>query len=588
MEKLTKLEYWTQRTLPQVYDDSLSYQELLYKVISYLNDLIESQNATIEEVEKLLTWFNSLDVQDEINAKLDAMVLDGTMDTIINQTIFNDLTSRLGHLEKGDKILVSTQYATLGEAIETLNVGTKKILFIPDGTYNVTAPFTVSSDDVELVLAPKALVKTTGVINAFIVTGKNVMFSGHGVIEGPGTFDGTNTKWLDNEALVLINGNGFRMKETRIKNIHKVGVGVRGASDVQITETKIEGNFPASSWTGTQTAHFGIAIDPSFVGGGEDILITHNHITGCVQGVFTGNYGSGIGYGINISHNIFKGCHNHGIYSINGVGSTLNDNTFNRCALAIAILGDHANISGNTIYTSQTGNNLDTVGISVREATHCNIKGNVIKGDAENGSVIIDLVNLTGNKIDSNIVEGNIINITAGTAIAIRIGRADTTDICSDNQIKNNRIKTKGNANTGLISVYTKTTGSGKDNQVTGNNITLLNAVFGIHLYYQNGIIASGNSIKVEYNATVAEVVTLVNSINVEDSIVTGNRLRCDVGFGANINLRGYLENSASARNLVTNNNINFQSTTLTAKTEIGVQVASKAISNMVNGAFVA
>ena len=105
-KQLTPLQYWVQKTLPLVYDDSLSYYELLNKVVLYLNDVIDSQNTTNENFEKLHqlfielqsfvdTYFINLDVQNEINTKLDDLVADGTMDTIINQTIFGALNEEI-------------------------------------------------------------------------------------------------------------------------------------------------------------------------------------------------------------------------------------------------------------------------------------------------------------------------------------------------------------------------------------------------------------------------------------------------------------------------------------------------------------
>lgn len=130
MNKLSKFEYWVQRTLPQVYDDSLSFYELLNKVVHFLNEVIESQNGTIEEVERLEglyqelknhvdTFFTNLDVQEEINNKLDGLVQDGTLDTIINQNIFNGFNTKLAQLEQQLESVASGSpkgaYTTLAE-----------------------------------------------------------------------------------------------------------------------------------------------------------------------------------------------------------------------------------------------------------------------------------------------------------------------------------------------------------------------------------------------------------------------------------------------------------------------------------------
>lgn len=48
-----ELKFWCQQALPLVYDDSLSYYELLNKVVAYINNLIDEVNRLTEEVEAL-------------------------------------------------------------------------------------------------------------------------------------------------------------------------------------------------------------------------------------------------------------------------------------------------------------------------------------------------------------------------------------------------------------------------------------------------------------------------------------------------------------------------------------------------------
>lgn len=103
--------FWCQKVLPLVYDDSLSYYELLCKVVAYLNDVIENVDGLKIDIDKLLVaygeledyvnnYFDNLDVQQEINNKLDVMATDGTLSQIINEQIFNDLNSRITHVEE--------------------------------------------------------------------------------------------------------------------------------------------------------------------------------------------------------------------------------------------------------------------------------------------------------------------------------------------------------------------------------------------------------------------------------------------------------------------------------------------------------
>lgn len=75
--------------LPQVYSDELSYYELLNKVIERLNEIGVTINELIDYVNH---YFDSLDVQNMINKKLDEMAQDGTLESLIMPVYTYDLT----------------------------------------------------------------------------------------------------------------------------------------------------------------------------------------------------------------------------------------------------------------------------------------------------------------------------------------------------------------------------------------------------------------------------------------------------------------------------------------------------------------
>ena len=91
---LQPFRYWCQKVLPLVYDDSLSYYELLCKVVDYLNKTMEDVETLHDDVTNLHTayeqlqnyvntYFSTLDVQQEINNKLDVMATDGTLSNLL-------------------------------------------------------------------------------------------------------------------------------------------------------------------------------------------------------------------------------------------------------------------------------------------------------------------------------------------------------------------------------------------------------------------------------------------------------------------------------------------------------------------------
>lgn len=88
LKDITPFRYWCQKILPLTYDDSMSYYELLCKVVEHLNNATDDILILNDDVTNLYSfvdnYFTNLDVQEEINAKLDAMALDGSLSAIIN------------------------------------------------------------------------------------------------------------------------------------------------------------------------------------------------------------------------------------------------------------------------------------------------------------------------------------------------------------------------------------------------------------------------------------------------------------------------------------------------------------------------
>lgn len=91
---LHPFRFWCQKVLPLVYDDSLSYYELLCKVVDYLNKTMEDVDTLEGDVTNLHkaygqlqdyinNYFNTLDVQEEINNKLDLMANNGTLNILL-------------------------------------------------------------------------------------------------------------------------------------------------------------------------------------------------------------------------------------------------------------------------------------------------------------------------------------------------------------------------------------------------------------------------------------------------------------------------------------------------------------------------
>ena len=71
--------------LPSSYVDSMSYYECLMWLCKYLKDtVVPAVNENAEAVNELINWFNNLDIQDEVDNKLDEMVESGQLQEIIS------------------------------------------------------------------------------------------------------------------------------------------------------------------------------------------------------------------------------------------------------------------------------------------------------------------------------------------------------------------------------------------------------------------------------------------------------------------------------------------------------------------------
>ena len=87
------------KVIPLVFDESMSYYETLCALKSYLENTVipavnedkeainEIQELVAELQEYITTYFENLDVQEEVNNKLDEMAQDGTLDEILNNYV---------------------------------------------------------------------------------------------------------------------------------------------------------------------------------------------------------------------------------------------------------------------------------------------------------------------------------------------------------------------------------------------------------------------------------------------------------------------------------------------------------------------
>lgn len=381
-----------------------------------------------------------------------------------------------------------------------------------------------------------------------------------GTIVSPGSWDGTNTGTWDS-AVIWVQGDGCTVNGVTLTNVPRAGIVAVDVNDVQITDNRIVGNYPAAQWTGVETQHFAIAYDAPSGAPHGDVVISGNIVRSCVQGFQSGGTGTITASGVSISGNTFQGCWNHAVYGY-GYGFSVVGNAVNRCGIPIALWGQYHSVVGNTLYTDTTGGSdaRDSTGISMRDPFGCIVKGNTIRGNGGSGAVLINLTQNSGTDVSNNIVEGNTLDIT-GQGIAIRVGQGATT--CRNNKVKGNIVNGQGTSGQGLITLTS--TGSSYRNDIEGNTVVMQGTTHGI--YVSNSVTArvAGNTVALEYNAgsavTLACVAIATDATGVN---IIGNQFECPSTFGTNVTFRGIYEISGGPGvNRLTNNSYTGMNATL-------------------------
>ena len=149
-------KFWAQKVIPLVYDDSLSYYEVLCKVVTYLNNVIQNVDNLNDSVDStnenfgtlqeyvnstkdtlintynelqtyVNTYFDNLDVQNEINAKLDAMAESGELGTLLEPFIPSLVTAWLNEnvTPVGSAVVVDASLSISGAAADAKVTGDK-------------------------------------------------------------------------------------------------------------------------------------------------------------------------------------------------------------------------------------------------------------------------------------------------------------------------------------------------------------------------------------------------------------------------------------------------------------------------------
>ena len=144
---LSPFRFWCQKILPLVYDDSLSYYELLAKVVDYLNKTMEDITTLDDNVTNIYTAFNNLqnyvnhyfdtaDFQAYVDTKLDEMSTDGTLTGLVvpltRPIVENWLAA---HITEPEGVVIDSSLRITGAAADANATG-NQIRNILGGSYS--------------------------------------------------------------------------------------------------------------------------------------------------------------------------------------------------------------------------------------------------------------------------------------------------------------------------------------------------------------------------------------------------------------------------------------------------------------------
>lgn len=122
---LQPFEAWVQQSLPAIYDDSLSYTDLLAKMLYYVNTLAENNTTLSNDVTNAINYINNYlgsdEFTDQVRNKLDEMASDGTLSRLI-QPLFDEYKKTIDQTVSEQNTYISniqSQQTVLKERMDT-------------------------------------------------------------------------------------------------------------------------------------------------------------------------------------------------------------------------------------------------------------------------------------------------------------------------------------------------------------------------------------------------------------------------------------------------------------------------------------
>lgn len=477
-------------------------------LIRLFNKLSKNTKETVEDYinkfNELYTYvhdyFDNLDVQEEINNKLDDMVEAGTLQEIITEYIQANVAwtfDTVADMKLATNLVAGSYAQTLG--FYSLNDGGGATYYITDsGTANEMDVIAVGSLYANLVkpdvIMPEMLgakgdntTNDTNAIQRSIDISSNVKLTKqyavdyltlHSDLELSGedgaSIRGNASHWLiyhetdttpiknvtikgikltgygvytgvsmgndttKDAGIVIQYANNVTVENCEISNFGEVAIRLDETTNAEVENNKISSDLDYSSGGAIPNYSFGIQVD------GDNIHVDKNNISGYIQGVINGANTTNLF----ITNNLISQRHQHGIYLSSGKNILVKGNIISGQANAICGIKLQCNVLGHRIYDAVITDNLITSGLS-------NGAQGILVCAYDQAPYAIEKIVIGNNKIYAErgieienvidlLVDGNIITSTNNNVACygIRIYNAVITNIPSriTNTISNNNI----------------------------------------------------------------------------------------------------------------------------------------------------
>ena len=408
--------------------DGLSMQELLCQFFTKINECIKTSNETIE----LAEWLVNEGLKQEVAIKLSNWLNDGTLENIINVTLFENLnnkidnvSSQLEHVEKVVKHLTPELFGGKGDGVtddyqafvdmfeymnnnaNNINIGGTQLLkdfgefnILFNGKYAISNTLYIPSC-YNLKLNGLYLTSTDNFNGDFLLKSEGIFRNSH---FDNCIFDGNN--WKASCLLIESSSLANRISNCQFRRFKYYGLkaGENKGHELIISNSK----FNQYEWRDkdeyTMPATQGIGIYLS--NSRHD-----NHISNCVI-----SYCLGSGLKIEGSSNFINNTHfytesNEGVYGVELIGT---HNYCNNCFFdgTTVLLGGLNDIK-NSFFMSSVDMNfiiLNETDDTKWKYNYSSIIGNIFKGNVDKITEPIKALNLSIDKSLINIYDNNFIN----------------------------------------------------------------------------------------------------------------------------------------------------------------------------------